>query len=130
MPDHQSNAECGWNPTDASPDCDWDRNCPTHGQAATSPVAELRAAATQLRDVAPQIDGPLAGLADPVAEWLDLEADVMEARIALAGSAEYAVDLRGDHSLAVARQILGTAGGQPITRPKHAAPVTTTPTAA
>jgi hypothetical protein len=108
MSDHQSNVECGWNPTDATPECDWDRNCPTHGQFANAPTAELRKAASRLRDVAPHIEGPLAGLADPVAAWLDLEADVMEARIAQAGNAEYAVDLRGDHSLAVARKILGT----------------------
>ncbi|HEX5565409.1 MAG TPA: hypothetical protein VFY14_00440 [Streptomyces sp.] len=23
--------QCGWNPTDAAPYCDWDRNCPVHG---------------------------------------------------------------------------------------------------
>ena len=24
---------CGWNPVMATTDCDWDRNCPVHGQA-------------------------------------------------------------------------------------------------
>lgn len=24
---------CGWNPVTATTDCDWDRNCPVHGQA-------------------------------------------------------------------------------------------------
>jgi hypothetical protein len=41
MSDHQPNVECGWNPADATPECDWDRHCPTHGQAATSPVATV-----------------------------------------------------------------------------------------
>ena len=33
--------------------------------------AELQQAAEALRWVAPSVTGPLAGLADPVAEWLD-----------------------------------------------------------
>lgn len=40
----------------------------------TTLADELRTAATTLRDVAPGITGPLAGLADPVADWLDTAA--------------------------------------------------------
>ena len=43
----------------------------------TTLADELRAAAERLRDVSPRITGQLAGLADPVAEWLDYEADLM-----------------------------------------------------
>lgn len=38
----------------------------------------LRAAAIRLRDVAPDIDGPLQGLADPVAELLDHQAEAYD----------------------------------------------------
>lgn len=27
---------CGWNPVQATTDCDWDRNCPVHGDEAAS----------------------------------------------------------------------------------------------
>ncbi|MFF7142306.1 hypothetical protein ACFZB5_13790 [Streptomyces nodosus] len=40
-----------------------------------NPADELRAAARTLRDTAPDIHGPLAPLADPVADWLDHAAD-------------------------------------------------------
>ncbi|WP_329114531.1 hypothetical protein [Streptomyces sp. NBC_01353] len=40
-------------------------------------AAELQQAADRLRDLAPQIDGPLAGLADPVADWLDETANAL-----------------------------------------------------
>ncbi|MEV6696266.1 hypothetical protein AB0M68_03760 [Streptomyces sp. NPDC051453] len=70
-----------------------------------TPAEELRAAAQTLRDVAPEITGRLAGLADPVADWLDTAAD-------------YADRWPPDHqanspfrrdALAVARTINGTA---------------------
>lgn len=38
----------------------------------------FRAAAIRLREVAPDIDGPLKGLADPVAEWLDHQAEAYD----------------------------------------------------
>ncbi|WP_371793046.1 hypothetical protein OG285_32470 [Streptomyces sp. NBC_01471] len=44
-----------------------------------TPAAALRAAATALQDVAPDITGPLAGLADPVADWLDAAAHAHDA---------------------------------------------------
>ncbi|GAA2946345.1 MULTISPECIES: hypothetical protein [Streptomyces] len=63
-----------------------------------TPAAELRAAVVRLRDVAPQITGPLAGLADPVAEWLEWQAEALtDGRIAVPAPA-----------LTVARRILGT----------------------
>ncbi|MGW1246957.1 hypothetical protein [Streptomyces sp. NPDC002535] len=40
-------------------------------------ATELQQAADRLRDAAPQIDGPLAGLADPVADWLDETANAL-----------------------------------------------------
>jgi hypothetical protein len=39
---------------------------------------EMRTAAQTLRDVAPDLTGSLAGLADPVAEWLDVCAGYAE----------------------------------------------------
>jgi hypothetical protein len=74
----------------------------------TTPADELRTAAQRLRDVAPDITGPLTGLADPVADWLEATAaDV--ARI----EAQYRDRLAGEsmapHALAVARAINGTA---------------------
>jgi hypothetical protein len=44
-----------------------------------------------------------------LADLLELEADVIAARIAQAGSDEYAVDLGGDHALTIARLINGGA---------------------
>ena len=44
-----------------------------------------------------------------LADWLDLVADVVEARIAQDGTDEFAVDLEGDHALTVARLINGGA---------------------
>lgn len=29
---------CGWNPAQATTDCDWDRNCPVHGENPTVPA--------------------------------------------------------------------------------------------
>lgn len=72
-----------------------------------TPAEELRAAAQTLRNVAPQITGHLAGLADPVADWLDT-------------AAEYADKWPPDHqanspfrqgALAVARAVLGSSDG-------------------
>lgn len=77
----------------------------------TTPAAELRAAAQRLRDVAPQIEGPLAGLADPVADWLESDALTVDA---VAKHRPDAV-IEGENAhwlapaLAVARQINGTA---------------------
>ncbi|MEU6543929.1 hypothetical protein [Streptomyces sp. NPDC046859] len=70
----------------------------------TSPADELRAAAHRLRDVAPNITGHLAGLADPVADWLDLFANTEfdpEASIQV-------TDRSHECALAVARAINGT----------------------
>ena len=81
---------------------------------------ELRAAAARLRDVAPQITGPLAGLADPVADWLDAAARDYEASVTAAadvfrddpvGRDRFLTTSPGapsPHALAVARQILGS----------------------
>lgn len=30
----QTDPACGWNPVQATTDCDWDRNCPVHGRDA------------------------------------------------------------------------------------------------
>ncbi|MEV7975349.1 hypothetical protein [Streptomyces sp. NPDC086519] len=51
---------------------------------------------------------PAVGAA--LADWIDLVADVVEARIAQDGSDEFAVDLEGDHALTVARLINGEDG--------------------
>lgn len=51
---------------------------------------------------------PAVGAA--LADLLTLEADVIEGRIANDGSAEYAVDLSGDHALTIARLINGQGG--------------------
>lgn len=42
-----------------------------------TPPDVLRTAATQLRNIAPQITDPLSDLADPVAGWLEATADEM-----------------------------------------------------
>lgn len=34
--DDADKPECGWNPVSATLDCDWDRNCPTHGEASST----------------------------------------------------------------------------------------------
>ncbi|NUP38949.1 MAG: hypothetical protein HOY76_18520 [Streptomyces sp.] len=44
-----------------------------------------------------------------LADWLDLEADVIQARLIEDGTDEYAVDLGQDHALIVARLINGGA---------------------
>ncbi|MGW2223853.1 hypothetical protein [Streptomyces formicae] len=64
----------------------------------TSPAAELLKAAKALREVAPDITGPLSGLADPVAAWLDVEA--FRATTSGRGPVFH-------HALAVARAING-----------------------
>ncbi|MEV6696207.1 hypothetical protein AB0M68_03465 [Streptomyces sp. NPDC051453] len=66
----------------------------------TTIADELHEAAMTLRDVAPQITGRLAGLADPVAAWLEAEA----ARVLRNGRT-----LTTHHALAVARAVNGTA---------------------
>lgn len=63
-----------------------------------SAADELRTAATTLRDLAPGITGPLAGLADPVAAWLEVEAF----RVSRNGQGPNA-----HHALTVARAING-----------------------
>ncbi|MEV1097466.1 hypothetical protein AB0I87_18590 [Streptomyces sp. NPDC049952] len=91
-----------------------------------TPADEYRQAAAELRDVAPLIDGPLAGLADPVADWLDQAAKHHEATVIGAASvwqrpdeAAYRDAFVTKHTdraaLAVARQVLGTTTGQPET---------------
>ena len=91
-----------------------------------TPADEYRQAAAELRDVAPMIDGPLAGLADPVADWLDQAAKHHDATVIGAASvwqrpdeAAYRdafVTKQTDRAaLAVARQILGTTTRQPET---------------
>lgn len=40
-------------------------------------AAELQQAADRLRNSAPHIEGPLGGLADPVADWLDETANAL-----------------------------------------------------
>ena len=68
-----------------------------------TPANTLRAAAARLRDLAPMIDGPLAGLADPVANWLeDYGDDWNQCPEDHPGTS---VD---EHALAVARRVLGT----------------------
>ncbi|MEU9323278.1 hypothetical protein AB0D91_05600 [Streptomyces canus] len=47
-----------------------------------------------------------------LADLLELEADVIEGRIANDGSDEYAVDLGGDHALTIARLINGQGGAR------------------
>lgn len=65
----------------------------------SSPSDELHAAAQTLRDLAPEITGRLAGLADPVAAWLEREAfqTLCNGRSATT-----------HHALAVARAINGS----------------------
>jgi hypothetical protein len=48
---------------------------------------------------------PAVGAA--LANWLELVADIVEARIAQDGTDEYAVDLEGDNALTIARLING-----------------------
>lgn len=33
---------CGWNPTQATTDCDWDRNCPVHGDTSSATYTSTR----------------------------------------------------------------------------------------
>ncbi|AVH59953.1 MULTISPECIES: hypothetical protein [Streptomyces] len=68
---------------------------------------ELRTAAQTLRDVAPDITGRLAGLADPVADWLDKTADHCRAEYLCC---DYGSCSEVTPALAVARAING---GQP-----------------
>ena len=93
-----------------------------------TPADEYRQAAAELRDVAPMIDGPLAGLADPVADWLDQAAKHHDATVIGAASVwrrdheaeerDAWVAKQTDHAaLAVARRVLGTTTGQPATAP-------------
>ena len=49
------------------------------------------------------------GVGEALAGWLELEADVIAARQAQPEGAEWAVDIGGDHALALADQILGEA---------------------
>ncbi|MFE9432381.1 hypothetical protein ACFYNA_15485 [Streptomyces sp. NPDC006640] len=70
----------------------------------STPADELRTAAQRLRDVAPDITGPLAGLADPVADWLDAEAQ----RLTTTAHPDWQ-EVCSPNAVTVARQILGTA---------------------
>ena len=49
----------------------------TTNRTKWSTAAELQQAADRLRAVAPDLTGPLSGLADPVADWLDATANAM-----------------------------------------------------
>lgn len=69
---------------------------------------ELGAAAQRLRDVAPQITGPLAGLADPVADWLDHARETAQRMHRLFGSSEDPAGCVEQQALAVARVINGS----------------------
>jgi hypothetical protein len=76
----------------------------------TTPADELRTAAFLLRN--PIRRPELSAVADldftePLAAWLELEADVIAARQAQPEGAEWAVDIGGDHALTVARAING-----------------------
>jgi hypothetical protein len=76
----------------------------------TDPAARLRQAATRLHGLPePNIKALILGGAftQRLAAWLDLEADVITARTAEDGHSDYAVDITGDHALAVADSILG-----------------------
>jgi hypothetical protein len=77
----------------------------------TTPADELHAAAQRLRDVAPDITGPLAGLADPVADWLDYAAAAATRLHSLFADSDDPGEFIEQRALAVARQILG--GEQP-----------------
>lgn len=84
-----------------------DQPAPVDRRRTTWPAAvELQQAADTLRAVAPQIEGRLAGLADPVADWLDETAN------ALAWLAPYRDNEPGygmwETALTVARKINGT----------------------
>ena len=70
----------------------------------TTPADELRTAAQRLRDVAPDITGPLAGLADPVADWLESTATSLAASTHPGWQECVAPD-----AVSVAREINGTA---------------------
>jgi hypothetical protein len=94
---------------------DWEAErqpAPVDRRRTTWPSAvELQQAADTLRDVAPQIEGRLAGLADPVADWLDETAN------ALSWLAPYRDNEPGygmwETAMVVARKILGTTEQQP-----------------
>jgi hypothetical protein len=83
----------------------------------TTPADELKAAANKLRPSSPAVAKHTVALrlhpavAAALADWLELEADVIAARQAQPEGAEWAVDIGGDHALAVARAI--NTGGQP-----------------
>lgn len=84
----------------------------------TTPADELRAAAEKLRDLAPLITGRLAGLADPVARWLESTAELHEEKLPGHGGVvppgcQWCEDedwpcAEMRDALAVARLILGT----------------------
>lgn len=81
----------------------------------TTPADELRAAVGKLRQArfpaamtATASTAALISARLPLADWLELEADVIAAREAQPEGGEYAVDIGGDHALAVARAINGS----------------------
>ncbi|MTE20249.1 hypothetical protein F0L17_14250 [Streptomyces sp. TRM43335] len=79
----------------------------------TTPVTEIRAAVEKLRKhLKHATDGPWVAdawmnprLGTVLADWLELEADVIAARLTEHDDEEIAVDRSGDHALAVARLI-------------------------
>ena len=72
-----------------------------------NPVSTLREAAQRLRDVAPQITGPLQGLADPVADWLDQAARTADWAHDLFADSKDSGEFVQPFALAVARTVLG-----------------------
>ncbi|QQZ56883.1 hypothetical protein IFE09_27170 [Streptomyces microflavus] len=74
---------------------------PTSPTPADRPADQLHAAAVRARETGDPLHTALA-------EWLTVEADVIAARAAQPDGGEWAVDIGGDHALAVARQLLGT----------------------
>jgi hypothetical protein len=70
--------------------------------SAETPWVVLKRAALRLRDVAPDVTGPLVGLAGPVADWLEHE-------ITRYDPAAGIQETDGSHrvALAVARAVLG-----------------------
>ncbi|SCD42724.1 hypothetical protein GA0115253_100458 [Streptomyces sp. Termitarium-T10T-6] len=75
---------------------------------ADRPADQLRAAAERARETGDPLHTALA-------EWLVVEADVIAARAAQPEGGEWAVDIGGDHALAVARQLLDTSEGAGVT---------------
>lgn len=59
---------CGWNPVQATTDCDWDGNCPVHGDNPTT------AAAVEALGALPMPAGPVP---QPAHRWQQLRTDLI-----------------------------------------------------